>query len=109
MSSLGNAGQIAFVCDTAYGQIPKVIQSNDAWASGGTGFSAGCGNVSGINGNISSDPLFVTGKYTLKGGSPVVDAGINSAPDLPSRDFVGNPRIVNGNDGPSSIVDMGAY
>jgi hypothetical protein len=28
---------------------------------------------------------------------------------LPSKDFVGNPRIINGNGGKTAIVDMGAY
>jgi hypothetical protein len=59
---------------------------------------------------LSVDPRFVSLKnYRLKGGSPVVDVGTNSAPDLPSKDLGGNPRIVNGNDGSTAIVDMGAY
>jgi hypothetical protein len=43
------------------------------------------------------------------GGSAAIDAGHHSAPDLPSTDFAGNPRIVNGNGGPKATVDMGAY
>jgi hypothetical protein len=35
--------------------------------------------------------------------------GKNAAPSLPSKDLVGNPRIVNGNGGSTAIVDMGAY
>jgi hypothetical protein len=35
--------------------------------------------------------------------------GNNAASDLPSKDFVGNPRIVNGNGGTQAKVDMGAY
>jgi ASPM-SPD-2-Hydin domain-containing protein len=47
--------------------------------------------------------------YQLKGGSPAIDAGSNSAPNLPTKDFVNNPRIINGNGSSTAIVDMGAY
>jgi hypothetical protein len=55
-------------------------------------------------GNIEADPLFVdpsTGDYHLQAGSPCIDVGDNSAPSLPSTDFEGDPRIMNG------VVDMG--
>jgi hypothetical protein len=69
-----------------------------------------CADQTGTNGNISANPEFVgNSNFRLKGGSPAIDAGNNSAPDLPSKDLVGNPRIINGNDGPIAIVDMGAY
>ena len=61
-------------------------------------------------GNISADPLFVSSSnLRVKGGSLVIDAGTNTAPNLPTRDFAGSPRIINGNGGPTAIVDMGAY
>jgi ASPM-SPD-2-Hydin domain-containing protein len=69
-----------------------------------------CAGFSGIHGNISVNPEFVgTNNFRLKDGSPAIDAGNNSAPDLPSKDFAGNPRIINGNGGTTAIVDMGAY
>jgi len=52
------------------------------------------------------DPLFVNSlgsDYRLNAGSPVIDQGDNSAPNLPTTDLDGNPRIVDG------TVDMGAY
>lgn len=50
------------------------------------------------------DPLFVGGgNYHLTAESPCVNTGNNDAPDLPSTDKDGNPRIIGG------IVDMGAY
>ena len=55
-------------------------------------------------GNINADPLFVdagAGDYHLQAGSPCIDVGSNAAPSLPSTDFEGDPRIVNG------VVDMG--
>ncbi len=45
--------------------------------------------------------------FRLLAGSPGIDAGLNSAPDLPATDLDGLPRIVDG-DG-KFIVDMGAY
>jgi Abnormal spindle-like microcephaly-assoc'd, ASPM-SPD-2-Hydin len=97
------------VCDP-YGQTPNVIAFNDVWASGGTGFSGGCASAAGINGNVSVNPSFVSkSNVQLKGGSPAIDIGYNSAPSLPTKDFANNSRIINGNDLASAIVDMGAY
>src|SRR5207247_120683 len=42
-------------------------------------------------------------------GSPAIDAGSNSAPNLPATDLDGNARIVDGNDDGTAVVDMGAY
>jgi hypothetical protein len=55
--------------------------------------------------NIQVDPLFVNagaGDLHLQSGSPAVNVGTNSAPSLPTTDFEGDPRILEG------IVDMGA-
>jgi len=57
-------------------------------------------------GNINTDPLFVdtsTTNYRLQATSPCIDRGTNTAPNIPSTDKDGNPRIANG------TVDMGAY
>lgn len=56
-------------------------------------------------GNISAHPLFVDpagGDFHLMSASPCVNAGTNAVPGLPSKDYDGDPRIVNG------TVDMGA-
>ena len=52
----------------------------------------------------NTDPLFVSsGNYHLSASSPCINTGDNNAPDLPTTDKDGNPRIVN------STVDLGAY
>ncbi len=61
--------------------------------------------------NIKSDPLFVDpaqGDFHLKSGSPCIDKGLNNAPQLPSKDFEGDPRISDGNGDGNATVDIGA-
>jgi hypothetical protein len=106
---IAKPGQSAVYCSNDYSSTPPaVIRNNDAYSSGGTGFALVCSGSTGTNGNISADPIFTAG-YKLAGGSPAIDAGDNAAPNLPSKDLSGNPRIVDGNGGPNAIVDMGAH
>ena len=104
----GGSGIDAVYCDADGGSI---FTDTDAYESGSGDFGGTCANQIGVNGNISADPRFVNppSNFRLRGGSPAIDAGDNNAPNLPTKDFAGNPRIVNGNDGSSPIVDMGAY
>jgi hypothetical protein len=98
----------AFVCGNSI--VPKNFYSNDVFSSKGPAYLAPCTDQTGTNGNISVDPKFVgRNNFHLKGGSPAIDAGTNTAPDLQSADLASNPRIINGTDGPVAIVDMGAY
>jgi hypothetical protein len=104
------AGQVALFCGSFNTTTLPVVMANDVYAPQGTRYGNLCSDQTGINGNISANPLFVaSSNFRLKGGSPAVDAGNNSAPGLPSKDFVGSPRIINGYGGTSAIVDMGAY
>jgi len=104
------AGQSALLCNPLYKDGPPLVQFNDAFTPQGNSFDGMCAGFSGIHGNISGNPQFVgTTNLRLRDGSPAIDAGDNSAPDLPSKDFAGNPRIINGNGGTTAIVDTGAY
>ncbi|MEW6103192.1 MAG: right-handed parallel beta-helix repeat-containing protein [bacterium] len=61
-------------------------------------------------GCISADPLFVSpSDFHLQANSPCIDAGSNTAPNLPLTDKDGNPRIIDGNKDGIAIVDIGAY
>ena len=62
-------------------------------------------------GNIDEDPGFVNpaeGDFHLLPDSSCIDRGTNSAPGIPSEDFEGDNRIVDGNSDGTAIVDMGA-
>jgi hypothetical protein len=89
---------------------PSTFYNNNIFSANGPAYGAPCTDQTGMHGNISANPKFVgTSNFHLKGGSLAIDVGANSAPDLPGTDIAGNPRIINGNDGATAIVDMGAY
>ena len=102
------SGTNGLFCPSTDIQNPQTFYSNDVYSAKGHAYSGLCIDQTGTNGNISASPEFVS-NFRLKGGSLAIDVGTNTAPDLPSTDLAGNPRIVNGNDGPTAIVDMGAY
>lgn len=105
-----NQGTIAYDCVLAGIPNPSNFYNNDVFSKQGTAYGGVCTSQTGSNGNISANPVFVSkSNLRLKGGSPTIDSGNNFAPNLPNNDFAGNPRIINGNDLPSAIIDMGAY
>jgi len=62
-------------------------------------------------GNINADPFFVdpsNNDLHLKATSPCIDKGNNSALGIPDTDYEDNPRIFDGDDDGTAIVDMGA-
>jgi parallel beta-helix repeat protein len=106
----GTGGQTAVYCGNLNSSTPPAFFFNDVFAAQGTTYGGICSDQTGTDGNVSTDPKFVgKSNFRLKDASPVIDAGDNSAPDLPSTDFAGNPRIIDSNGGSTAIVDMGAY
>jgi len=105
---IGASGTNAVYCDGQYDQAPPMFTNDDAYSANGTGMQGTCSGESSQNGNISVNPFLVDG-YHLRGGSPAIDIGDNSAPNLPATDLAAHPRVINGNGGASAIVDLGAY
>jgi hypothetical protein len=100
---VGASGQTALVCDLTYSTVQPVFDHNDLFSPAATPVT-GCIGVVGANGNISVDPLFVSASdFRLQSGSPSINTGNNAAPNLPTTDLAGNPRISGG------VVDQGAY
>ena len=72
----------------------------------------GIADLTGMNGNISLDPEFMgqgARDFELSPGSPAIDAGTLEVPDLPGKDFVGNPRVLDGDGDGEALPDMGAF
>src|SRR5579859_1300394 len=91
---------------------PPAAQFNDVFSAQGvsSSYTGECTGFSGSNGNISVDPQFVSSSnFHLLAGSPVIDVGDNTAPNLPTVDFDGNPRVVDGDLNGTATVDMGAF
>jgi parallel beta-helix repeat protein len=98
------------------GLVPQLSHNDILVTDGGAAPASGsCAGQIGTNGNISADPLFAStdtsaaNPFQLQLSSPAVDAGDNNAPDLPSEDILGHPRIQNARGLPSAIIDMGVY
>jgi len=105
-----NVATNAFYCVSNSILTPSNFYNNDVFSTKGTAYAGMCASQTGVNGNISANPTFVSlGNFRLKDGSPAIDVGSNTVPDLPSMDVAGNPRIINGKGDPTAIVDIGAY
>lgn len=101
---IGLSGQNAVYCDDTYNSQPPAFTNNDAYSPNGSGLLGTCAGETGQDGNISANPMFVgASNFELKSGSPAINAGDNSAPDIPAKDLAGKTRIVGG------TIDIGAY
>jgi hypothetical protein len=91
-------------CDSTSDKTPPTFTNNDAFSPRASGLQGTCSAQASTNGNISADPMFVSKtNFHLNSGSPAINAGDNSAPDLPPLDLAGKTRIIGG------TIDMGAY
>jgi hypothetical protein len=108
---VGRPGQAALYCDGTFSSQPPAVANSDAFSPRAVGFDGTCAPLATENGNISADPKFKNNisNFKLKPISPAIDAGTNSAPDLPSKDLSRQPRIVDGDGNGTATIDMGAY
>jgi len=96
------------------GHVPPVIANTILWNNGDdlVNAEARYSNIEDGDpgeGNLSADPRFAgNGDLHLGAGSPCVDAGLNEAEGVPSRDVDNQARVLDGNGDGSAVVDMGA-
>lgn len=101
----------AFYCDSR-SQTAPILHSNDAFSPGAAGFAGGCANAAGTNGNISVDPLFVNASqndFHLQPGSPAIDTGDITNPNLPAQDISGAARLGDDSGQCNFVIDLGVY
>jgi hypothetical protein len=103
------AAQSAVTCGNFDASVPA-FQFNDVVALSGSAYAGTCANQTGLNGNISADPIFrdaAAGDYHLLNGSPAIDAGTSN--QAPSTDLDGIGRPADGNSDGTAAFDIGAY
>ena len=107
----GGGAQIASIINSiAYGNSANAI-NQDISPSCLAAYTCSPDLITGVNGNIKTDPQFVdptAGDYRLLATSPCIDAGINAFV-LSAFDLSGAPRIADGDLDGHAAVDMGAY
>jgi len=94
---------------TDFGTIPVVSFCN-VWNNEAGNYGGILPDLTGTDGNISINPLFVdmaNDDFHLMPSSPAIDAGTNEG--APPQDFDGNPRPEDGDGDGLAIVDMGAF
>ena len=97
--SIADGDSPALSCGNYNSSDPPVFTNRDVFSAGASAYDPSCPTLTGVNGNITADPLFVallSDNYLLQSASPAINAGINSAPDEPKTDFVGDARIIGG-------------
>jgi hypothetical protein len=100
------SGLPAVYCGDLNDINPPIFNSNNIYSQSGVPYAGICSDQTGLNGNISADPLFLdifADDFRLEPLSTAINKGDSTAPDLPATDFAGSTRIV------GSEVDMGAY
>ncbi|MCJ7824721.1 MAG: right-handed parallel beta-helix repeat-containing protein, partial [Anaerolineales bacterium] len=102
---IGRYGQTAVICYSS----ESILRNNNVFSPSGAAYDEGCVDWTGVDGNISADPLFLVpgSDYHLGYGSPSADAGDNQALEMPALDLDGDTRILDGDLDGISVVDMG--
>jgi len=104
-------GQTAVFCGDFNDLNPPQFRFNNVFGVTGGAYGGICPDQTGLNGNISADPLFVNPAavdYHLLQSSPSVDAGDNGAAASTTTDLDGDSRVLDGDGNGLPVVDMGA-
>jgi len=91
---------------------PQVLTANDVFSSAAPAYGGSCADQTGLNVNISADPAFIDPAhrdYRLMMTSPAIDAGDDTAPQLPAVDLGNSARVFDGNGDGVPHADMGAF
>lgn len=104
---VGAEGQTAIHCDGNVDPTSTpIFRSNDVYSSSGVTYGGICTSRTGVDGNVSVDPMFRDGDYHLRTGSPAIDAG-RAATGLPALDHDRDARVSDGDLNGTPMVDMG--
>lgn len=104
-----NAASVAKGADILlenFGSWSIVFRSNDFWQKRPEGLSVDKLFVIDATNLDKVNPWFrdeLNADFHLSSQSPLIDAGVSNAPNLPTTDLDGNPRII------GRAVDIGAY
>lgn len=104
---IGQAGVDSVFCESFNNNTPPPFTANDVFVAGALPYGGICSDQTGLQGNISADPLFVdtaVDNFHLQPASPAINTGNNTARiALPATDIDGNTRVFN------NTVDIGAF
>jgi ELWxxDGT repeat protein len=106
---VARSSQSAVSCSSTDFLVAAGFQTNDYFGSTTAPLFSGCTNPTGVNGNISVDPKFVSSSntdYHLQPGSPLIDAGV-SGTSAPATDIDGQSRVFDGDANGTSTIDIG--
>jgi hypothetical protein len=116
--SLASGGIDAFPCGLFASESEvKILKHSVFYGNEGGGYFTGNDEdgytevvLSGVDGNVISDPMLNKNTNLPLTGSPCIDMGTSdiSGIELPETDVYGNERILDGDDNGSFIIDIGA-
>jgi hypothetical protein len=95
--------------DVTYCDIEGGLEGEGNMAAEPEFVEAGYWDVNGTPNDVNDD-FWVEGDYHLRRDSPCIDAGDpNYIPEANETDLDGKPRVLDGDEDGTAIVDMGAY
>ncbi len=103
---------VSVYCEDPNNYWSLLLFNNNVFSNSGSLYGGNCTDQTGLNGNISTDPLFantLNDDFHLTASSASIDSGDNTNPNLPVTDFDGSARVLDGNSDTIVTIDQGAY